>query len=326
MTGPRPSPALRPGLLAGILVAAWVIVLVLAPLAALVTRSFETVEANTTAVARELDHLAAELAVVRLRWDDTADPEQRADLDRRIRMLAERAQRLEQSRNAEVADWGLDAYRRLAGTGAAGIARTFALAALATGLSLVIAYPVAFATARRGHRRAVPLFALLLVACALPEPWRRLAWSSGAESGPLATLLATIGLPPLAPGSNIADVGEALFVGLPLAFLPLHLALGRLDPAEIEAARDLGASTPRLHWRIVRPRIRRALALAAVATFAVAVGSASPLLLPSAPPEMADAGLVAASGVALAIGSLVVALLLIRILGPGARDLLRRRA
>jgi putrescine transport system permease protein len=128
-------------------------------------------------------------------------------------------------------------------------------AAIGTGVSLLIGYPIAYAMARcgPGGRR------LLLMAVILPF-WtsfliRIYAWIGILKpEGMLNALLHVFGL----PGQTLLNTDGAVYVGLvyaylPFMILPLYAALERLDPTLLEAAADLGASPTRAFWTVTIP-------------------------------------------------------------------------
>jgi ABC-type spermidine/putrescine transport system permease subunit I len=56
---------------------------------------------------------------------------------------------------------------------------------------------------------------------------------------------------------------------------PIYNVMSTLDRNQIEAARDLGASTPRLHWRVIIPHSKPGIAVGCIATFMLAAGAFS---------------------------------------------------
>jgi spermidine/putrescine transport system permease protein len=61
---------------------------------------------------------------------------------------------------------------------------------------------------------------------------------------------------------------------------PIYNSISTLDTAQIEAARDLGASSWRIHSRIVIPHAKAGIATGCVLTFMLAAGSyVAPALL-----------------------------------------------
>ena len=81
------------------------------------------------------------------------------------------------------------------------------------------------------------------------------------------------------------DVG--LYTGLTYAYIllmmfPLYNALESLDTNQLEAAKDLGSSTIRTHWRIVIPHAKAGIASGCTMVFMLSAGAlATPLVLSS---------------------------------------------
>jgi putrescine transport system permease protein len=129
----------------------------------------------------------------------------------------------------------------------------YALAA--TGLLLMIGYPMALAMARapRGLRPllvaavAVPFWTSLLI--------RTYAWIAILRPvGWLNLALARMGLPP----ADLLYTDAAVYIGLvyaylPFMVLPLYAALERQDESLLEAAADLGAGPWRAFWTVTFP-------------------------------------------------------------------------
>jgi spermidine/putrescine transport system permease protein len=159
--------------------------------------------------------------------------------------------------------------------------------ALITALCLAVCYPIAFYLAQVAPRARVPFLLLLLV---IPfwinEILRTFAWFIIlAYQGPLNALLLALGVieRPVRWLSGSAGV----LVGMVYAFilfmlLPLYNALETLERDQLEAARDLGAGTLRIHRRIVIPHAKPGIAVGCIMVFMLAVSSyAVPVILGS---------------------------------------------
>ena len=129
------------------------------------------------------------------------------------------------------------------------------LAAVATGICLLIAYPFAYFLAQTGPavRKVAMLFIMLPM-------WmnfllRTYAWMSILENhGFLNQLLELVGLPPL----HIINTDAAVILGMVYNFLPfmiLHIfsVIEKLDRRYIEAAQDLGAGKVQVFRRVIFP-------------------------------------------------------------------------
>jgi putrescine transport system permease protein len=147
-------------------------------------------------------------------------------------------------------------------------------AAEATGILLLIGYPVAYGIARHppAQRQA------LLLAVMLPF-WtsfliRIYAWIAILKpAGLFNQALATLGLPPLALLNTDAGVLIGLvYAYLPFMVLPLYAVLERQDEDLIEAARDLGCTPAQAFWRVTFPLSWPGVAAAALICFIPMVG------------------------------------------------------
>ena len=157
-------------------------------------------------------------------------------------------------------------------------ARTILAAVFVTALNLAICYPVVYFMAQIARGGTVRLMALCLI---LPfwvnEILRafafRILFSTG---GVLNAWLMDLGL--ISEPFDFIRADVALYAGLTYAYVllmvfPLYNALESLDRNQVEAARDLGASTWRIHWRIVIPHAKAGIASGCTMVFMLAVGA-----------------------------------------------------
>ena len=153
--------------------------------------------------------------------------------------------------------------------------------------ALLICYPIAFYLAKvaKGAR-----FSLILMGLIVPywvnELLRIFAWQLIlADAGVLNQLLLSINV--ITDPINFRAGNGAVIMGMVYAYIlfmvfPLYNAMESLDRNQIDAARDLGASWPRIHWRIVIPHAKPGIAVGCIMTFMLAAGSiAAPQLLGS---------------------------------------------
>ncbi len=150
------------------------------------------------------------------------------------------------------------------------------LAAIATLLTLLIAFPLAYAMTRAPkHWRAA------LVMLAIAPFWtsfliRIYAWIMLLkDEGLINKALLSLGLIHM-PLSMFATE-TAVLIGivysyLPFMILPLYSALERQDPALLEAASDLGATPLKAFWRITVPLARPGILAGLLLVFIPAVG------------------------------------------------------
>ena len=149
-------------------------------------------------------------------------------------------------------------------------------AALATALSLLIGYPIAYAIARsQGARRQVLLFLVIL------PFWtsfliRVYAWIAILEPhGLLNQALMALGLTaaPLPLLNNQFSVQLGLVYSyLPFMILPLYGSLSRLDQSLIEAAADLGARPRQALLGVILPLTLPGIAAGSLLVLIPAVG------------------------------------------------------
>jgi spermidine/putrescine transport system permease protein len=140
---------------------------------------------------------------------------------------------------------------------------TLTLAPLATLLTAVVAYPMAYFLALKSP----PRWRLLLLALCIAPFWtsqllRYYAWMMILGSRGIPSWLATIGIEDL----RIINTPAAVLIGavygfLPLMVPPIYVSLERLDQRLIEAAADLGAAPLSSFLQITLP-----LSLPGVAT------------------------------------------------------------
>jgi len=144
------------------------------------------------------------------------------------------------------------------------LVRTVVYVSLASALCLLIAYPVAYFTARFAGRWKGPLLFALIAPFWISYMMRMLAWVNLLQTDGLVNRTLSAG--------GVFDVHEnwlggrpsTVVLGLvygyvPYMILPLFAGLDRIPMATLEAARDLGASRwqtfRRITWRLSRPAV-----------------------------------------------------------------------
>ncbi len=162
--------------------------------------------------------------------------------------------------------------------------KTVWASALVAFITFLVCYPMAFWLAQHA---TVNQTAVVLLALTIPfwinEVLRTLAWYILlAFRGPLNAFLLSLGIID-EPVRWYGDGG--VLAGMTYAYIlfmlfPIYNAIESLDKSQIEAARDLGASTWRIHWRVVIPHAKAGIATGCVFTFMLAAGSyVAPALL-----------------------------------------------
>jgi ABC-type spermidine/putrescine transport system permease subunit I len=142
------------------------------------------------------------------------------------------------------------------------VVRTIIYVAAASLLSLVIAYPAAYFVARFAGRRK-GLFLLLLIAPFwISYMMRMLAWvdllqTNGYVNKTLSFLHLTSQPVNWLGGKPITVVLGLVYGYIPYLILVLYAGLDRIEPALIEAGRDLGLSRARTFLRVTLPLSRQ---------------------------------------------------------------------
>jgi len=135
--------------------------------------------------------------------------------------------------------------------------RSLIYGAIATILLIVVAFPVAYWIAfYAGRRKATFLFLLLLpffVSFVLRTiSWRQILTDEGFLLGPLKDAgLLSAGFHIL--GTPAAVIGGLVYNFLPFMVLPVYVALERIDPRVVEAARDLYATPLTAFRKVILP-------------------------------------------------------------------------
>ena len=135
--------------------------------------------------------------------------------------------------------------------------RSFLYGAAATLLALLIAYPIAYVIAFRGGRYKNLLLGLVVIPLFTNFLIRTLAWKTllGDQAFIADTLrwLGVLGENASLLRRPIAVIGGLTYNFLPFMVLPIYVALEKIDPRLVDAARDLYANTWRAFRKVVLP-------------------------------------------------------------------------
>lgn len=143
--------------------------------------------------------------------------------------------------------------------------RGFGYAGVATILCIVIGYPLAYVIAFRGARWKNLLLGLVVVPFFTSYLIRTIAWQSLlADSGPIIGLFDGLKLtgPMEAVGlmengrlldSQWAVIGGLTYNFLPFMILPIYVSLEKINPALVDAAKDLYSPSARAFRKVVLP-------------------------------------------------------------------------
>jgi ABC-type spermidine/putrescine transport system permease subunit I len=149
------------------------------------------------------------------------------------------------------------------------VIRTVVYVAIASLLCLLIGYPTAYFVARFAGRRKALFLVLLIAPFWISYMMRMLAWIDLLQTGGYVNkILSVLGIAPVNwLGGKPATVVLGLVYGyIPYLILVLYAGLDRIDPALIEAGRDLGLSKARTFLRVTLPLSRQPILTALLIT------------------------------------------------------------
>lgn len=152
--------------------------------------------------------------------------------------------------------------------------RSVGLAAVTTIITLLLGLPLAVYISRR---KTLTIKYALLVAVMIPF-WTSLLVRTYAirflfaNTGPVNELLENLGFERVVFLNTTSAVLLGLvYTALPLMILPLYAAVERVDPRQIEAGRDLGASPLTVFFTVFLPLIRAGVSVGCVLVFVLSV-------------------------------------------------------
>ncbi|MFD7921312.1 ABC transporter permease [Streptomyces sp. NPDC059740] len=174
-----------------------------------------------------------------------------------------------------VRTWNVDNFRTLFTTGVYRdvAVRSLGVAVGVTVVDIVVAFPIAFYTARIAH----PRYRRLLLVAVLTPLWasylvKAYAWRIIlSEGGPLDWALRPLGLH--GPGYGLPAVIAVLaYLWLPYMILPIHTGLANLPDSLLDASADLGARASRTFRSVLLPLVVPSIAAGSVFTFSLSLG------------------------------------------------------
>lgn len=186
-----------------------------------------------------------------------------------------------------VHEWTLANYRELLGNSMYGsvLARSARIAGTVTVLSVLLGFPLAYYISFHCSRRKELLYQLVIIPLWVSYLVRAYAWKTILGSdGVLNSLLQFLHLSHEPLGfllySPVAVLITLTHIYVAFAFLPIYASLEHIPRNLVEAARDLGASGPRMFWTIVIPLSLPGLIAGATFAFVLSLGDfLSPLLV-----------------------------------------------
>lgn len=139
------------------------------------------------------------------------------------------------------------------------IVRSLGYAVCSSAICLIVSYPVAYVIARHGGRYKHALLGLLVAPFFANYLIRMYGWQTLlSDEGPLLTFLHHLGVP---SSFHLINTQGAVIAGLAYGYvifmvLPLYASLERMDPATIEAGRDLYGSALKTFLTVTVPASR----------------------------------------------------------------------
>ena len=181
-------------------------------------------------------------------------------------------------------EFTLENYKRLLGFSLFGwtadyiiiLWRSFWVAFVTTGISVILSYPLAFFICNRPEKKRYFWLTLIIVPSWTNMVIRTYAWLLIlAPDLPFAKLASWMGMipqdAPLYPNAFAVYLGMVSMF-LPFVALPLYSSVERLDWSLVEAAQDLYASKIRVFTQAILPQTMPGLSVGVIITFVPAMG------------------------------------------------------
>ncbi|MCB1884008.1 MAG: ABC transporter permease subunit [Geminicoccaceae bacterium] len=265
-----------------LLAALWMLALILLPQLVMVERSLWSTERpeGAYAVTAQIDALYQDVTLLGMD-EAAAQGAERARIAAEIEAKQAEIARLETEELAPRKVYGFQNYTRMRGLHLYIFARTILYAVLVTLLALAACYPIAYAVATKEGKGAARLMLLLVIPYAINELLRVYAWLMILDyQGVINSLLAALGLVSFKDRTWIPflEWPASVFLAMVYAYIlfmvfPIYNTIETLDKNQIEAARDLGASTVMIHRRVVIPHAKPGIAVGCIMTFMLSAGS-----------------------------------------------------
>jgi spermidine/putrescine transport system permease protein len=156
------------------------------------------------------------------------------------------------------------------------LVRSLEYAFLTAAGTMLLAYPAVYWIAFYGGRWKSTLLFVILLPYFVSFMIRTVMWKFIlADNGPFLSALKDLGVLPhgfRVLATPAAVVGGLIYNYLPFSALPLYVALERIDPALIEAAKDLYANRTQAFLKVVLPLSMAGVFAATLLTFVPATG------------------------------------------------------
>lgn len=154
------------------------------------------------------------------------------------------------------------------------LGRTLLLAALTTIVCALVGYPVAYVAVRFAGRFGPVLIAAVVLPWLVDYLVRIYAWKALlADDGLVNGALGALGLGQVRMlGTQWAVLGGLVYGYFPLMVLPIYAALTQLDPALINAGKDLYGTPRQTFWHVTLPATASGVVGGALLVFLPALG------------------------------------------------------
>lgn len=181
-------------------------------------------------------------------------------------------------------DWNLDNYSRAFTDFGPQFSRAFLYGGIATVLTIVIGFPLAYVIAFRGGRYKSLLLGLVVIPFFTSFLIRTIAWRSLlSDTGQVVWLFDTLGLSSLLEQVGMMESGRilntpaAVIGGLtynfvPFMVLPIYVSLEKIDPRLVDAAQDLYSTSISAFRKVVLPLSLPGVFAGTLLTFIPAAG------------------------------------------------------
>jgi spermidine/putrescine transport system permease protein len=181
-------------------------------------------------------------------------------------------------------DWNFDNYVTAFTDFAPQFQRAFLYAGLATVLTILIGYPLAYVIAFRGGKYRSVLIGMVIIPFFTAFLIRTIAWQSLlADQGVITRMINWTGFGKVLDAVGIMDgeqllntpaavVGGLTYNFLPFMILPIYVSLEKIDPNLVDAARDLYSTTPKAFWKVIFPLSLPGVFAGTLLTFIPAAG------------------------------------------------------
>ena len=197
-------------------------------------------------------------------------------IDRQIKTLQDEIAELEIRETEPRKVYSLENYGLMGSAHFAIFVKTILASLAVTAIAFLVCYPIAYTVAKLATPKSAALIMLgLIIPYSINELLRIFAWQMILNyNGVMNAFLGMFGVEPIA----FLESGSGVFIAMVYAYIlfmvfPIYNTIDTLDFNQVEAARDLGAPSWKIHWRVVLPHARPGIAVGCIMTFMLSAGS-----------------------------------------------------